>query len=214
MTKLKLDNHTVTQALARFVSNVLSPLVMPSYGVFLVLWGSFLSSLEAGDRMAILLVMFGITCILPMFFIGFLHNIKVIGNPRLVERHERVLPYVFAIACYVGGCFYLDHVHAPLWFVMFAAGGCLAVVVCAIVNHWWKISAHMAGIGGLVALVYTMHIQMLEAFNMLWVLIVTIMLAGILGAARIAMGRHDVYQVLAGALVGYGSVKLMMMLFG
>ncbi|MDY6258838.1 MAG: hypothetical protein SPL53_03275 [Bacteroidales bacterium] len=46
------------------------------------------------------------------------------------------------------------------------------------------------------------------------VLIVTIMLAGCLGTARIILGRHDFAQVIAGALLGYFSVKMMMMLFG
>ena len=72
----------------------------------------------------------------------------------------------------------------------------------------------MTGIGGIVALVYTMHIQMIEAFDMQVVLIVTIMLAGCLGTARIIQGRHDFAQVIAGALLGYFSVKMMMMLFG
>ncbi len=181
-------------AVSRALSTIFSPLVMPSYGVFLVLWGSFLSARDTGDRIAILLVMFGITTILPMFFIAFLHHIKAISSQQLDKQKERMLPYAFAFACYVSSCFYLDRVHAPMWFIMFSAGSTLAVAICAIINHWWKISAHMAGIGGIVALVYTMHIQMLEAFNMLWVLIATILIARMVGTARIVLKCHDVYQ--------------------
>ena len=90
----------------------------------------------------------------------------------------------------------------------------MALLLVLLINLKWKISAHMTGIGGIVALVYTMHIQMIEAFDMQVVLIVTIMLAGCLGTARIIQGRHDFAQVIAGALLGYFSVKMMMMLFG
>ena len=56
------------QALARFFSTILSPLLMPTYGIFLVLWVSILCYLPTGTRLVVLLVVFGITCILPMIF--------------------------------------------------------------------------------------------------------------------------------------------------
>ena len=66
------------QAIARFFSSILSPLLMPTYGIFLVLWVSILCYLPLGTRMVVLLVVFGITCILPMIVIAVLHNIKFI----------------------------------------------------------------------------------------------------------------------------------------
>ena len=200
--------------LSRFLSTVLSPLLMPSYGVFLVLWGSFLSAQEVGSRATVLIVIFGITCILPIFFISALQHLRLVSDKRLTQRQERFYPYLFSLLCYVGACLYLARVHSPRWFIMFTIGGTAALLIVFIINLKWKISAHMAGIGGIVALIYTMHIQMLEAFNMKWVFIVSILLAGLLGTARIVLKRHDVYQVLAGALVGYFGVKLMMTLFG
>ncbi len=214
MKASEIKNKRVIIGLSQFLSTVLSPLLMPSYGVFLVLWGSFLSSRPTGDRAMILIVMFGLTCILPMIFISTLQHFGIVHNKRLDLRRERTLAYIFALACYTSGCFYLNHVHSPKWFIMFAAGGAVALLLVLLINLKWKISAHMTGIGGIVALVYTMHIQMIEAFDMQVVLIVTIMLAGCLGTARIILGRHDFAQVITGALLGYFSVKLMMMLFG
>lgn len=204
----------ITAALAQFFSTMLSPLLMPSYGAFLVLWGSFLSSRDTGDRATILIVFFGITCMLPMFFISALQHLRVVRSKRLEDSKERLYPYLFTLLCYIAACFYLDHVHAPLWFIMFATGTCLACAVSLVVNLRWKISAHMAGMGGIVALIYIMHVQMLEAFNLLWVMVVAIMLTGILGSARMALKHHDIYQVIAGALNGYLSVWLMMTLWG
>ena len=200
--------------IAQFFSTVLSPLLMPTYGVFLVLWGSFLSSRDTGDRVTILIVFFGITCILPMFFISALQHMGVVKDKRLDHRKERHYPYIFTLLCYVTACFYLGHVHAPMWFIMFAAGGTLACLVALIINLWWKISAHMTGIGGIVALVYLMHVQMLEAFDLLWVFVAVILLAGCLGSARIILKRHDILQVTAGAALGYCCVTLTMCLFG
>lgn len=207
-------NKRIIVGMAQFFSTVLSPLLMPTYGVFLVLWGSFLSSRNTGDRVTILIVFFGITCILPMFFISALQHLRIVKDKRLDDRKERHYPYLFTLLCYVAACFYLAHVHAPAWFIMFAIGGTLACLLSFIINLRWKISAHMAGIGGIVALVYIMHVQMLEAFHLLWVFVAIVFLAGCLGSSRIILKRHDILQVLAGAGLGYCCVALTMSLFG
>lgn len=206
-------NRCITHS-ARFFSTVLSPLVMPTYGVFLVLWTSVLCALPAGTRVVVMLMVLGMTCVLPMMAIAVLHHFKWITDKRLDRRSERLIPYAFAVVCYGGAALYLYHIHSPMWFVMFAAGGMLACLVSLVVNLWWKISAHMAGIGGVVALLYQIHVQGLSAFNLYGVLCVTILLAGALGTSRIALHRHDLFQVLAGFVNGYACVTLMIKLFG
>lgn len=201
---------------AHFFSAVLSPMLMPTYGVFLVLWCSFLNANPVGDRVAALMVVFGITCILPIVFIALLHNFKVIKDKRLDERSERSIPYVFAILCYVAAFFYLDHIHAPQWFSAFMAGGALACAVSFVVNLKWKISAHMAGMVGVVTLLFELHnpTNRLEAFDLSWILWISVLLAGVLGSSRMVLGRHTLGQVLAGAANGVVCVKLAMMMLG
>ena len=201
-------------ASSRFFSTVLLPLFMPSFGVFLVLWVSVMCLLPMGTRITVLVVVFGITCVLPVLVIGLLHHRGLISDKRLDKRHERFIPYIFAALCYAGATAYLSHIHSPMWFTMFMAGGTLACVVSLVVNLWWKISAHMAGIGGLVALLYQIHVQGLSAFNLFGLLCFTILLAGVLGTSRIALRKHDLLQVLAGFANGYASVTLVMKLFG
>mgnify|MGYP006928561096 CR=1 FL=1 len=201
--------------LSRFASAMLSPLLMPTYGVLIALWCSYLSAYDTGLRVAILLVVLGITCVLPMFGIATLFHFKMITDKSLTERKERFLPYIFALVCHVAAAYYLyTRVHAPMWVVMFCLGGALAVLVSAVVNQWWKISAHMAGIAGIVALIYNMHVLITEAFNLLWVMIVAVMICGVLGSARIILGRHTLGQVIAGAINGFVCVSLLMQLFG
>ena len=199
---------------ARFFSAVLSPLLMPSYGALIVLWGSVLCLLDAGTRAAVLTMVVGITCVLPVMAIGALHHFRLIRDKRLERREDRHLPYAFAVVCYLGALFYLRHIHSPAWFVSFMGGVALTVALTLVINRWWKISAHCAGIGGVVALIYQLHVQGLSAFNLFWLLCVTILLSGVLGTSRMVLKRHDVPQVLAGFALGYGAVTLVMTLFG
>ncbi|MBR6284075.1 MAG: hypothetical protein IKR25_07255 [Muribaculaceae bacterium] len=187
---------------------------MPSYGVMLVLWTSVMCLLPMGTRIAVLMMVFGITCVLPVLCIGLLHHFGIISDKLLDKQHERLYPYAFAVLCYLGATSYLHHIHAPQWFIMFMVGGCVACFISLVVNLFWKISAHMAGIGGIVALLYQIHVQGLSAFNLFWLLCFTILLAGMLGTSRLALKRHTLLQVLFGFANGYASVTLMMKLFG
>ena len=199
---------------ANFLSTVLSPLLMPTYGVFLVLWVSVLCLLPYGTRVAVLLICMGITCILPLIFLSVLRHFKLVKNLHVDIREQRFIPYLFTVLCYAVAAYYLYYCHSPQWFVMFMVGSAITVLLMALINLKWKISAHMAGIGGIVALLYQLHVQGLSAFDLLWLLCFVIIVAGALGSARLALRRHGLWQVLAGAVLGFLCVSLTMRFLG
>lgn len=201
-------------AISRLLSSLLSPLLMPSYGIFLTLWVSVLYYLPTGTRLVVLLVIFGITCLLPMTVIAILHNLKLIEDKTLVNKNERWLPYIAAILCYVGSGLYLNSIHMPQWAVAFIWGGVAACVVTTIINFRWKISAHMTGIGGLLAFLFRLRADGLGAFELLWLIYVVIILAGALGTARMCLNRHTLWQVLAGFVNGFVCVTIASLLLG
>ena len=199
---------------ANFLSTAFSPLLMPTYGVFLTLWVSVLCLLPYGTRVTVLLMCMGITCILPLIFLSVMRHFKLVKSLHVEVREQRLIPYLFTALCYFGAAYYLYYCHSPRWFMMFMVGSALTVVVMALINLKWKISAHMAGIGGLIALVYQIHVQDLSAFDLFWLLSFIIILAGGLGSARLVLKRHDLVQVLAGVVVGFACVSLTMRFFG
>ncbi len=73
-------------------------------------------------------------------------------------------------------------------------------------NFWWKISAHAAGIAGIVAMLIQMTKEGPTVGAMTWWIVGAIVVAGFLGSARIWLGRHTLMQVLAGSAVGFLSV--------
>ena len=212
-----MNRFTVNKFLATLaegLSNVLSPLLMPTYGVFIVFWVSVLCLLPYGTRVSVLLMCMGITCILPLIFLSVLRHFKLVKDLHVNIREQRFIPYMFTAVCYLVAAYYLYYRHSPQWFVTFMVGSAVTVVVMALINLKWKISAHMAGIGGLIALVYQIHVQDLSAFDLFWLLSFIIILAGGLGSARLVLKRHDLVQVLAGVVVGFACVSLTMRFFG
>ena len=212
-----MKRYTVNKfiaGLANFLSTALSPLLMPTYGVFLALWVSILCLLPYGRRVVILLVCMGITCIIPLIFLSVLRHFKLVKDLHVNVREQRFIPYVFTAVCYAVAAYYLYYSHAPQWFTMFMVGAAITILVMALINLKWKISAHMAGIGGVIALIYQIHVQGLSAFELLGMLCFTVIVAGLLGSARLALRRHDTWQVLAGAVVGFLCVSMTMRLLG
>ena len=216
--KLKvMKRYTVNRfiaGVANFLSTTLSPLLMPTYGVFLALWVSVLCLLSYGTRVSVLLMCMGITCILPLIFLSVLRHFKFIKDLHVDRREERLIPYLFTALCYAVAAYYLFYRHSPQWFVMFLVGSALTVIVMALINLKWKASAHMAGIGGVIGLIYQIHVQGLSAFDLFWLLCILILVAGLLGSARLALKHHNMWQVLAGVVVGFLCVSFTMSLFG
>ncbi len=101
---------------------------------------------------------------------------------------------------------------APMWLVMFFGGGAVAGAINLLINFRWKISAHAAGVAGVVALLIRIIRDGLPQDGAFLWLLIAIGLSGILGTARVWLGRHTAWQVIAGYAVGFLSVILMTLL--
>ena len=212
-----MNRFTVNKFLATLaegLSTVLSPLLMPTYGVFIVFWVSVLCLLPYGTRVSVLIMCMAITCILPLIFLSVLRHFKLVKDLHVNIREQRFIPYLFTALCYLVAAYYLYYRHSPQWFMAFMVGSAVTVVVMALINLKWKISAHMAGISGVIALIYQIHVQGLSAFDLLWLLCLGVIVAGLVGSSRMVQRRHDLWQVLAGALVGFLCVSLTMRFLG
>lgn len=195
--------------IARFFSNLLSPIFVPTYSVFVAMWSSILFFLPVGTRWSVVGITAIITCVFPAFVIYALYRTKVVSDPRLNNRKERFIPYMVTAICYLACGYYLWRIHAPLWLPMFFVGGGAAAAVSCIVNIWWKISAHAAAMGGMVALTIRIAIDGVGAYDMFPVIGGTIVLAGILGTSRVILERHTFWQVIAGTANGIACVLLL-----
>ncbi len=189
--------------IARIFSWVLSPVLIPTYAVFIALWVTTLSFLPAALRWNVVVMVWLITCMLPMLAIYVLYKLKIISHPGLNNRKERYIPYMVTAACYLGASWYLHGIHAPHWMWMFMVGGAVAAVLSCVVNIWWKISAHAAAMGGLLALLSRIALYGINVIDMWPVLSLAIILTGILCTSRILLQCHTLMQVAAGVVNGF-----------
>lgn len=199
----------VVDKIATLLSWVLVPLLMPLYGTLLIFNQTILAYTSTALKWSVSLVVFGITVAVPMLLVILLKHFGLVNDIGLNDRKERFIPYVITILSMAGSGWFMLVKHAPEWVGMFYMGGAAAALVCLVVNFWWKISAHGAGIAGIVALLVRIGSYGLPGRGFLAWLVVWVMLSGLMGASRVWLGRHTVWQVLAGFAVGYTSVILM-----
>ncbi|WP_289699727.1 phosphatase PAP2 family protein [Duncaniella muris] len=198
--------------ISEILSVLFSPLLVPTYGMIMAAFLTILRYLPVNLLCTAVGITFVITCLIPVSIIMALFRSGMVSDPGLNERKERYLPYGAVVLCYLGCGFFFFKASAPLWLPMFFAGAALATVINVAVNYWWKISAHAAAMGGLVALLFRIVASHYALYNMnLW-LSTVIILAGAVMTARVYLGRHTLRQVLAGCANGFICVYLMSML--
>ena len=193
------------KTLSRILSGIFSPLLLPTYSVALAFLATALAYAPGGVRLRLLLICFAVTCIVPLIAILALKKLGAISDTGLNVREDRPVPYILVGICY-GFCgIILSNAHAPSWLVAFMYAGVFAAVVNVVVNIWWKISAHLAAMGGALALVFRLASSelFLPQVSALGAVITAVILTGAVATARVYLGRHTLMQTVAGTANGF-----------
>jgi membrane-associated phospholipid phosphatase len=189
--------------LARILSFVFHPVLMPLAGIFILLtFGGWMSLMPAVAKSYIYLVVGITTVALPLTIMLLLKIGKVITSFYLDDPAERRIPLLLVAFLYLAAAFILRKAQAPVIFSVFLNACSMTVLICAMITWRWKISNHMAGIGGLTGMVLAISLEWM--LNLQWVAAVLFLVAGWLGFARLREDNHTPAQVYAGYLLGFG----------
>lgn len=207
------DMKGIQYALARMVSTVLQPLLMPLYAMLIMLNGSSYMALLFPPQTKMFLIITVIVCtlVIPALFILLLNAIGALEDLKMNNRRERVVPLIVIMLTY-GLCavVIMLKVSTGLPFVgMIAAISCIAVALA--VTPFWKISLHMTGIGGVYAILLLLGINEPADFTM--PMMIATLLVGALAWSRLYLGRHTPAQVAAGFFGGFFASSLVFLVF-
>ncbi|MDR9399417.1 hypothetical protein [Salibacter sp.] len=192
------------QKLAKFISVVFHPLIMPTYGVLLLfnfVDAYFVYTINEAARTFILSIVFLNTFLLPVGLILYLLRTKRITDIQVTNREERWLPIILTTLFYVTTYYLLDEFGMNRIVMLMLGAAILSIIAAFFINLVWKISMHMVGLGGLAGVFYGMA-QVLNVPVVL-VLLLLILVSGIVGYARLTLKQHTLNQLLAGAVLGF-----------
>ncbi len=195
------DRKGLPLLLSRLISTVLSPLLMPLLAVSALLFGTVLSIMPARAKLYYTVIILLDTCIVPILCIGLLHSLGVIKGLLLATRRDRVLPLLITALCYVLCAFMVRGLPGSLLVSKFLLAGSACITVAFIVTFYWKISIHMLGAGGTLAMLCV--IQYLGLADFLPLIVLMVAACGALASARLYLGAHTPLQVATGFTGGF-----------
>lgn len=198
--------------LARIVSFALHPFFVPLYLMLILLFArTAFSYYPAGIKIYLVWVAVLFTTVIPILAIMVLRSVGKLKNYRLATRRERILPLAVGIVCYLLCAMTIAKIPSAFLLrrMMLAAASC--ELLCLVVTLRWKISLHLTGMGASVALFTVLCIAGIG--NLLWALAAAVLCSGVLASARLRLGSHNGWQVLAGFTGGF-LVTILVLLFG
>lgn len=188
---------------AKIISNIFHPLLMPVIGLLIIFsTDSYVNYAVPEDlKKAVLLLVTVSTFIIPLLISLLLLNRKLIKSLEMETTKERIIPYAFTIIFYIFTLYMLKRAPIPPIVFNFIIGATLSVILAFIINIKWKISAHMIGVGGLLGALICVSL-VLEVYVTPFILL-TLLIAGLVGSSRLILNAHNQSQVYAGFLLGF-----------
>lgn len=207
-------------SIARTISYLGHPLLVLSYMLLLMLiinpfaFGAH----RMGDEKTVVLFLYVVstTFLIPGLGVSLLKPLGLINSLEMRDKQERIGPYI------ITGIFYLWMFKnfmsgvVPLLFAKFVLGATIGLFFAFFANIFFKISAHATGMGGFVGMVLLLAFEwsgasfdagpILLSLNALLVLV--ILLAGLVGAARLSLGAHSQAELWQGYAAGFVAVML------
>lgn len=200
------------KSISHVISTVFQPLLMPTYGVMLLFMYTYFGVAFSNRFWHIVTPVMLFSFIIPGILIYLLLKIGLISDLSLKVRKERFYPYFITLLSYSAMVVFYYKAQMPVWFLMMMAGSIAIMVIAILITLFWKISAHMFGVGGLIGGVMSVCYYV-EHSNPYWLFIGLFILAGAIGTSRLILKRHTLLQVIAGFLLGF-SVAFMFVKLG
>ena len=159
---------------------------------------------------------------LPQQFINFTYSVVLLNlvvSPILVSLYlkrkgfieslemkttkERVIPYLVSAILYAVTFFLFRQVQMPPLYLKFFLGAFFAIVILLIATFFsQKISAHLAGLGGICGILYS--ISVITFTETLPWLMLAIIVSGFVASARVILKSHSGVELISGFFLGFG----------
>ena len=184
---------------ARITSIVFTPFSIPFLAFLVLFLFSYLRIMPILYKGIVLGIVYCFTILTPTITIFLFRKINGFARQELSERKKRYVPILLTIISYVFCLLMMRKLNIP-WYMTGIIFVSLVISIIILVNLKWKLSEHMAGMGGIIG--GLVSFSALFSYNPVVWLCLFILIAGILGSARIVLGHHTLGEVLSGFVVG------------
>jgi hypothetical protein len=192
------------RSIALVISVVFQPLMMPTlvFGMILFAVPEATSiPVEFKERIFFLIML--CTLVIPMITIFGLRLSGAVKSIQMPEVKDRKVPFLITSLYFLLTTWFLfqkTDMDPVLWLGMSII--CASVVVLTGVSFFWKMSAHMTGVGGLLGVVLSLGSKF-QNFEVLYPLLGALLLCGIVASSRLMLQAHRPLEIYIGWATGF-----------
>ena len=190
--------------LAQILSGALHPLLLPIYLTIIALYSPVAPTIDPRIKLVYLLIVSFCSSILPLCALLLLKRSGKISSVNLNQRQERFFPMLIIMLCFFLCIMLLQRLRAPSLLIISMQGVGIAIILIASISLVWKISAHLTGLGG--ALAISIIFSLVYRIDLSFIAVIIVLLSGLLAWARLILHKHTLKQVSYGFLVGFTTV--------
>jgi len=139
------------------------------------------------------------TGILPLLSTALL-ALKPKFDISLSKVSDRLMVLLFTSAFYYLGFVLLDRIKAYPVFKLVMIASVLVIIALLLISFKWKISSHMAALGGITGAVLALAFR--TGINPVFSVLVLVLAAGLTGTSRLIVQKNSLAQVVAGYFLG------------
>jgi hypothetical protein len=192
------------RSIALVISVVFQPLLMPTLVFGMILFGvPEATSLpeEFKERIFFLIVL--CTLVIPMITIIGLRLSGMVKSLHMPEVSDRRVPFMITSLYFLLTTWFL-HQKTELDPILWLGMGviCVSVVLLTGISFFWKMSAHMTGVGGFLAVVLALG-NRFPNFEVLYPLLGALLLCGIVASSRLLLQAHRPSEIYVGLGAGF-----------
>jgi len=192
--------------LAKVISYLFHPLLMVTYmfSLFALYFPVGLDPLKLDSRWTFIMIMFGFTFLLPAINIAMLKLFGSIRSVTLVNRRERILPFIFIAILYVVITYLLytkTGVSLGDNLFKFLIIADALVVIAAIATLFYKVSIHSLAAWGFIGIIIPLN-SLSETGALFYPSLIAIVITGLVMSSRLQLQVHSAREVMIGGILG------------
>lgn len=139
------------------------------------------------------------TGILPLLSVALL-ALKPKFDISLNKANDRLMVLLFTSAFYYLGFVLLNRIKAYPVFKLVMIASVLVIIALLLISFKWKISSHMAALGGITGAVLALAFR--TGVNPVYSVLVLVLASGLTGTSRLIVQKNNLAQIVAGYFLG------------
>ena len=190
---------------AKIISIIGHPIFHPTW-MMIILLLSGITRFTPGNDFTFLTITFSMTFLIPALVIVMMKRWHIIESFEMEERDDRLGPLFIMILFLFATLRLFNKISLFSIFSFYLTTVIVVTVLAFIITFFWKISLHALGWGNLTACLFIMTTISMRMY--LPCFIGSIVISGIVAAARLKLKSHSNAQIYSGFAMGFATVLI------